>query len=74
MKSQRLETAGDVIVQLGGPTKVGRMVGRSVQSVVNWRNRGKLPADTFPVLQDELRDRNLTAPPSLWGIRKRGVQ
>lgn len=65
-----LSTAGDVIQKLGGPTVVGRMVGRSVQSVVNWRSANKLPADTFLILQAELRDRDLNAPPSIWGIRE----
>lgn len=69
-----LSTAGDVIQKLGGPTIVGRMVGRSVQSVVNWRNANKLPADTFLILQAELRERELAAPPSIWGIREQAAQ
>jgi len=63
-----LDSAGEVISHLGGPTAVGRLVGRSVQSVVNWRTSGRLPADTYLILQAELQDRDLAAPPSLWGI------
>jgi hypothetical protein len=68
--TELLESAEEVIKRLGGPTAVGRIVGRSVQSVVNWRIANKLPADTFLILQAELRDRNLQAPPSIWGIRE----
>lgn len=67
---RELATVAEVIDALGGPTATGRLVGRSPQSVVNWRASGKLPADTFLILQAELRDREILAPPSIWGIRE----
>lgn len=65
---QSLETVAAIVEELGGPTATGKIVGRSAQSAWNWRAANKLPADTFLVLQAELRERGKTAPPSLWGI------
>lgn len=61
-----LQSVADVINELGGPTATGRLVGRSVQAVVNWRLRNKLPPDTFKALQGALHQRGATAPDSLW--------
>ena len=63
-----LTTVAEVIEQLGGPTAVGRIAGRSAQSVVNWRAAEKFPADTFLILDAALKQRDLSAPPSLWGM------
>jgi hypothetical protein len=68
MEARHLTTAEDVIRTLGKPTQVGRLVGRSAQSVVNWRRAKRLPADTFLVLSKELEQRGYTAAPSVWGI------
>lgn len=65
---KELATAAEVIEQLGGPTAIGRLVGRSAQSAVNWRTAGRLPSDTFLILQAELRSRDMSAPPAVWGI------
>lgn len=70
MQAKVLTTASEVIEELGGPAAAGRMVGRSVQSAVNWRAANRFPADTFLIFQAELRERDMTAPPSIWGIRQ----
>lgn len=69
MPSRELQTAGEVIDALGGTAATARITGRKDQHVSNWRAAKKLPADTFLILQAELRARELDAPPSLWGIR-----
>lgn len=33
------------IESLGGPSAVGKIVGASAQRVINWRARGRVPAD-----------------------------
>ncbi len=66
-----LETANEVIEALGGPTRVGQLVGRSVQSAVNWRAANRFPANTFPALTDALAEHGYEAPRSLWRIIER---
>ncbi len=63
-----LSTAAEVIEALDGPTATGRLVGRSVQSVVNWRAANRLPADTYLILNAALEERGYTAPGSLWNM------
>ena len=70
MMTRDLQTAGEVIDALGGTAATARIAGRKDQHVSNWRASGRLPADTFLILQAELRDRDLNAPPSIWGIRE----
>lgn len=65
-----LQTAREIIEELGGPTAVGRIVGRSVQSIVNWRAKNRLPPDTFLLLSAALQEKQISAPPSLWGIKE----
>ncbi len=63
-----LSTASEIIDALDGPTATGRLVGRSAQSAVNWRAANRLPADTYLILQTELRERGFEAPASLWNM------
>lgn len=64
-----LTTVDDVIDALGGTGATARLLGcKSMRPVSNWRSRGRLPADKFLLMQQALRDRGKTAPPSLWGI------
>jgi hypothetical protein len=70
MVTRELQAAGDVIDALGGTAATARLTGRKVQHVSNWRASKRLPADTFLILQGELRERGLSAPPSLWGIKE----
>ncbi len=70
MDQQTVLDVADVIETLGGPTAVGKLVGRSPQSVVNWRAANRIPPDTFLILQAELRSLGKVAPPALWGMRE----
>ncbi len=70
MAARELQTAGEVIDALGGTAATARIVGRKDQHVSNWRASGRLPADTFLILQAEMRERSLAAPPAIWGIRE----
>ncbi len=64
-----LTSASEVIDALGGTTATSRITGRKgLTPVYNWRATGRLPADTFLVLQAKLAERGYTAPPALWGI------
>lgn len=56
----------EVIRALGGPTAVGRIVGRSPQSVVNWRAAKTFPPDTYLAISSALKEKGYDAPPSLW--------
>ncbi|HEX5424878.1 MAG TPA: hypothetical protein VFW94_15125 [Candidatus Acidoferrales bacterium] len=67
---RELQTADEVIDALGGTAATARLTGKNPQHVSNWRAAERLPAETFLILQDELRARDLIAPPSLWGIRE----
>lgn len=64
-----LETANDVIDALGGTAATARLTGRKDQHVSNWRAAGRLPADTFLILQDELRKIGKSANSMVWGIK-----
>jgi hypothetical protein len=70
MTARELQTAGQVIDQLGGTAATARLTGRKDQHVTNWRRSGRLPADTFLIMMAELRDRDCNAAPSLWGIKE----
>lgn len=64
-----LTSVDAVIDALGGTGATASLLGyRSNSPVSNWRARGRLPADKFLVMQDELKRRGLIAPPTLWGI------
>lgn len=69
MTVRELQTAGDVIDELGGTGATARLTGRKDQHVSNWRAAGKLPAKTFLILKAELNARGVDAPSSLWGIK-----
>lgn len=66
----KLLTTDDVIRALGGTSALGRIVGRTPQSVNHWRGseRGKFPPWTILIIQSALKEKGLTAPASLWGI------
>jgi hypothetical protein len=68
----KLLTTDDVIRALGGGSALGRLVGRTPQSVNHWRGaeRGKFPAWTFLIIQAALRERGLKAPATLWGVEE----
>lgn len=70
MDGRCLDTVADIVNELDGPTAVGRLVGKSVQSIVNAKAANKLPSDTFLILSEELKSRGCYAPPNLWGIKQ----
>lgn len=49
---ETLETAAAVVEELGGPTKAAALVGRKVQSGVNWKRINRFPPRTFFVLTE----------------------
>jgi hypothetical protein len=63
-----LTTAGEVIDALGGTAETARKTNRQMQAVSNWRKSGRLPAETFLIVSDELAKLGRAAPPELWGI------
>lgn len=68
---RQLQTASEVIEALGGTGVTARLTGRRYdQAVSNWKATGKLPADTYLVLRQALKDRDLTAPAKLWGMKE----
>jgi hypothetical protein len=65
-----LNTTEDVIDVLGGLAELSTLTGTSVNGVYNWRTENKFPADTYLLIQGELKLRNLIAPDHLWPMRK----
>ena len=63
-----LHTTSAVIKALGGTAKVARLVGRSMQAVSNWKERGAFPSETFVLLTTALSAEGKSAPASLWGM------
>lgn len=66
-----LSTAQAVIEALDGGTAAARLAGCTPQNITNSLARGRLPARTFLIFTDELRDRGFRARASLWGIKER---
>jgi DNA-binding transcriptional regulator YdaS (Cro superfamily) len=66
---QVLQTHEEVITALGGPSKLGRLLGCSPQRVNNWRVREKFSPEFMFLMLEALRDTaNATAPSRLWGV------
>ena len=67
MKTQ-IETVSDLIEFFDGPTKLGRAVGQSPQSIVNWRGRGRVPPEYYLKLTGLLKRRKAVADPKVFGM------
>lgn len=67
--ARKLQTAGEVIDELGGTAATATLTGRKPQHVSNWRAAKRLPADTYLVIQRELVARRVSAPSTIWGIK-----
>jgi hypothetical protein len=65
-----LNTAEAVVDALGGIMVVAEMTGTKRSGVYNWLATGRFPADTYLLLQAELKSRNLVAPDYLWPMRQ----
>lgn len=70
-----LRNANEVIDALGGTGATARLTNRKYdQAVSNWRKSGRLPADTFVVISNELKKMGLRADPSIWGMVEASLQ
>ncbi len=68
MGIRAIQTVDDVIDALGGTGATARLTSRKPQHVSNWRAEKRLAAETYEILQDQLRARKLKASSILWGI------
>jgi hypothetical protein len=72
---KKLESIPEVIVALGGATKVARITFKNTQAVSNWSVRGHIPARAFDDIEKALRRKKYTVERSLFGfdssLRKR---
>jgi hypothetical protein len=66
----KLTTAEAVVDALGGVLAVAEMTGTKRSGVYNWLAAGRFPADTYLLLRDELKARNMSAPNYLWPMRQ----
>lgn len=64
-----VKSANEVIDVLGGTTAVANALGVTPTVVSNWRSRG-LPPETYVALISMLRERGISAPPSLWRMHE----
>jgi len=60
----------DVVDALGGIPLVAEMTGTTRNAIYNWVANGQFPADTYLLIQAELKARNLIAPDHLWPMRQ----
>jgi hypothetical protein len=64
---KQLSSIAAVVVALGGPSSVGRLVRRSPPQNCYWRDKkGKFPARFWPTMRKELRARGFDAPRAIW--------
>jgi hypothetical protein len=61
-----LQTAAEVIDELGGASIVAQLVGRTSPAVRNWRASGDFPATTYLIIRNALAEKGKTAPAALW--------
>lgn len=69
---ENIKTASDVIDAFGGNATASRVLGVGYNSICNWKAYGRFPADTYLLMQGELKTRGFVAPDNLWRMRKRG--
>lgn len=65
---QVLKRAVDVVDALGGPSATARLVGTTPSNVWAWKKLEKIPSKYHPRVLRLLRERNYTAPLSLFGL------
>ena len=69
---KELHSARAIIAAIGngkGNGPIAELTGRKTQHVTNWKNEGRLPADTFLVVSAKLAELGYRASPKkLWGI------
>jgi len=69
-----ISTVENAVEALGGIAAVAEMTNSSPSAVYNWRAADKFPADTYLLVQSELRARGLVAPDNLWPMRQSASQ
>lgn len=70
MMAEQVNSAEEIINRLGGPTAVAKAIGNvSPKAVSMWKKRG-LPSWSFLAFRQLLKDRDISAPPSLWRVRE----
>lgn len=68
--AEEVNSAEEIIDRLGGPTAVARAIGNvSPKAVSMWKSRG-LPSWSFLAVRKLLKERGMSAHPSLWGVRE----
>lgn len=67
---RELKTASEIIDALGGTAEVARLTKRGMAAVSNWRASGRLPAEFFLIMTQQLTEKFCSAPSSLWSIRE----
>lgn len=70
-----LETVGQVVDALGGPTEVARRYSSDERSlttaaVTNWCRRGRITANLYLLMRAHLKEMGCTAAPDLWNMRQ----
>lgn len=68
MSLRYLETAADVVAQLGGIKAVAALTGRKYSAAANWPAFGRFPPNTYLALTKALEQHQCMAPPTLWGM------
>lgn len=68
MGTRKLHSAAEIVAALGGNTAVANATGRTPQQIWNWKDTGRLPPDTYVILQEALAAIDCRADPSIWGM------
>lgn len=61
-----LSTVNEVIIALGDNAGAAEITRRGVTAVCNWRAANRLPARSYLVITEALKQRGYCAPASLW--------
>lgn len=69
MNLEILETTEQVIEALGGNPSVAELTLSKTNAVSNWRKFKTFPSNTYVAITHALRERGMTAPDSLWGMK-----
>lgn len=69
-----LSTVSNVVEVLGGTGKVSQKLGKTPQSVSNWRARGMIPPELYLVISDLLRREGKAADPALFRLARPEAQ
>jgi hypothetical protein len=68
MGAKNLQSAAEVIDELGGIAAVAALIGTTYRAAANWKSFNAFPPKTFIALTSALEAKGLCAPASLWGM------